>query len=172
MSLSLQIEKRLEPVEVGEGNAYQESGEAKSGCTIFLGYTSNLISSGVRESIRYLAEHKMVDYLWYKIPSLQPVFTEFSWPICVRWMWLWPQLEVLRRILSSALLTRTWETSTCQARSSARGASTGLQFKAWIDKLKTLQGRVAKILLLSSAGEYQVIGSVIRRQQLSFLCSI
>lgn len=61
MSLHLQIEKRLEPVEVGEGNTYQESGEAKSGCTIFLGYTSNLISSGVRESIRYLAEHKMVD---------------------------------------------------------------------------------------------------------------
>uniref|UniRef100_A0A8D3C376 deoxyhypusine synthase n=1 Tax=Scophthalmus maximus TaxID=52904 RepID=A0A8D3C376_SCOMX len=34
-----------------------------SGCTIFLGYTSNLISSGVRESIRYLAEHKMVDVI-------------------------------------------------------------------------------------------------------------
>lgn len=57
-----QIEKRLEPVEAGEGNENKESGESsnKSGCTIFLGYTSNLISSGVRESIRYLAEHKMV----------------------------------------------------------------------------------------------------------------
>lgn len=52
-----QIEKRLEPVEEGEGN---ESETPKSGCTIFLGYTSNLISSGVRESIRYLAQHKMV----------------------------------------------------------------------------------------------------------------
>ncbi|KAE8620079.1 hypothetical protein XENTR_v10010090 [Xenopus tropicalis] len=31
------------------------------GCTIFLGYTSNLISSGVRETIRYLVEHSMVD---------------------------------------------------------------------------------------------------------------
>ncbi|KAI8849152.1 DHS-like NAD/FAD-binding domain-containing protein [Chytridium lagenaria] len=30
-------------------------------CKIFLGYTSNLISSGLRESIRYLVEHKMVD---------------------------------------------------------------------------------------------------------------
>ena len=28
---------------------------------IFLGYTSNLISSGVRESIRFLVQHKMVD---------------------------------------------------------------------------------------------------------------
>ncbi|XP_019744284.1 deoxyhypusine synthase [Hippocampus comes] len=52
------IEKRLEVVE-----ADNESGDTPSrpGCTIFLGYTSNLISSGVRESIRYLVEHKMVD---------------------------------------------------------------------------------------------------------------
>ncbi|XP_072005774.1 deoxyhypusine synthase isoform X1 [Engystomops pustulosus] len=33
------------------------------GCIISLGYTSNLISSGVRETIRYLAEHKMVDII-------------------------------------------------------------------------------------------------------------
>ncbi|KAK5856421.1 hypothetical protein PBY51_008017 [Eleginops maclovinus] len=32
-------------------------------CTIFFSYTSNVISSGVRDSIRYLAEHKMVDVL-------------------------------------------------------------------------------------------------------------
>ncbi|KAG8007042.1 Deoxyhypusine synthase, partial [Nibea albiflora] len=57
------IEKRLEPVEPDEGNECDKSGESKSGCTIFLGYTSNLISSGVRESIRYLAEHKMVDVI-------------------------------------------------------------------------------------------------------------
>ncbi|XP_064616269.1 deoxyhypusine synthase-like [Liolophura sinensis] len=30
-------------------------------CTIFLAYTSNLISSGVRETIRYLVQHNMVD---------------------------------------------------------------------------------------------------------------
>ena len=30
---------------------------------IFLGYTSNLISSGLRESIRFLVQHKMVDVL-------------------------------------------------------------------------------------------------------------
>ncbi|XP_038234375.1 deoxyhypusine synthase isoform X2 [Dermochelys coriacea] len=34
-----------------------------SGCTIFLGYTSNLISSGIRETIRYLVQHNMVDVL-------------------------------------------------------------------------------------------------------------
>ena len=29
-------------------------------CKIFLGYTSNLISSGLRETIRFLVQHKMV----------------------------------------------------------------------------------------------------------------
>lgn len=33
-------------------------------CTIFLGYTSNMVSSGVREVIRYLAQHKMVSYIY------------------------------------------------------------------------------------------------------------
>ncbi|KAI8361654.1 Deoxyhypusine synthase [Mortierella sp. GBAus27b] len=32
-------------------------------CKIFLGYTSNLVSSGVREVIRFLVQHKMVDCL-------------------------------------------------------------------------------------------------------------
>lgn len=32
-------------------------------CKIFLGYTSNLVSSGVREVIRFLVQHKMVDVL-------------------------------------------------------------------------------------------------------------
>lgn len=30
-------------------------------CTIFLGYTSNMVSCGIREVIRYLVQHKMVD---------------------------------------------------------------------------------------------------------------
>ncbi|KAK9886777.1 hypothetical protein WA026_018430 [Henosepilachna vigintioctopunctata] len=33
----------------------------KSNCTIFLGYTSNIVSSGLRETIKFLVEHKMVD---------------------------------------------------------------------------------------------------------------
>ncbi|KAM6914871.1 deoxyhypusine synthase [Lycodopsis pacificus] len=61
--INLMIEKRLEPVEEDEGTEGIQLDEyhSKSGCTIFLGYTSNLISSGIRESIRYLVEHKMVD---------------------------------------------------------------------------------------------------------------
>uniref|UniRef100_A0A0B7AI21 deoxyhypusine synthase n=1 Tax=Arion vulgaris TaxID=1028688 RepID=A0A0B7AI21_9EUPU len=34
-----------------------------SNCTIFLSYTSNLISAGTREIIRYLVQHNMVDCL-------------------------------------------------------------------------------------------------------------
>lgn len=32
-------------------------------CTIFLSYTSNMISSGLRETIRFLVQHKLVDVL-------------------------------------------------------------------------------------------------------------
>lgn len=35
----------------------------KDGCTIFLGYTSNMVSSGLREVFCYLAKHKMVDVI-------------------------------------------------------------------------------------------------------------
>ena len=30
---------------------------------IYLGYTSNMVTTGIREIIRYLAEHKLIDYL-------------------------------------------------------------------------------------------------------------
>lgn len=33
----------------------------KHNCTIFLGFTSNLVSSGLRETIKYLVQHKHVD---------------------------------------------------------------------------------------------------------------
>ncbi|XWS74727.1 hypothetical protein CRYUN_Cryun01aG0022500 [Craigia yunnanensis] len=32
-------------------------------CKVFLGFTSNLISSGVRDTVRYLTEHHMVDVI-------------------------------------------------------------------------------------------------------------
>lgn len=38
--------------------AYRESVK----CKIFLGFTSNLISSGVRDMVRYLVEHNMVNF--------------------------------------------------------------------------------------------------------------
>ncbi|KAG8198748.1 hypothetical protein JTE90_023511 [Oedothorax gibbosus] len=33
----------------------------KTHCTIFLGYTSNMASAGIRDTIRFLVQHKMVD---------------------------------------------------------------------------------------------------------------
>lgn len=41
--------------------SFDEEGYQKA--TIFMGYTSNLISSGLRETLRYLVQHKMVDAL-------------------------------------------------------------------------------------------------------------
>ncbi|KYN26677.1 putative deoxyhypusine synthase, partial [Trachymyrmex cornetzi] len=35
----------------------------KNHCTIFLGYTSNMISSGIRDIIRFLVQHRLVDCL-------------------------------------------------------------------------------------------------------------
>ena len=35
----------------------------KKKCTIYLGYTSNMVTSGLRDIFRYLAQHKMVDII-------------------------------------------------------------------------------------------------------------
>ncbi|KAF5810548.1 putative deoxyhypusine synthase [Helianthus annuus] len=45
--------------EEGKNPTYRESVK----CKIFLGFTSNLISSGVRDIIRYLVEHHMVEVI-------------------------------------------------------------------------------------------------------------
>ncbi|KAM8724208.1 deoxyhypusine synthase-like [Acanthopagrus schlegelii] len=59
------IERRHQPLTAENGSVEDDPSNCPClrSCTIFLGYTSNLISSGVRETIRYLAEHKMVDVL-------------------------------------------------------------------------------------------------------------
>uniref|UniRef100_A0A8C6REG8 Deoxyhypusine synthase n=1 Tax=Nannospalax galili TaxID=1026970 RepID=A0A8C6REG8_NANGA len=59
------IEKKLEPLAEDEDHHADltQSSRPLTGCTIFLGYTSNLISSGLRETIRYLVQHNMVDVL-------------------------------------------------------------------------------------------------------------
>lgn len=58
---SLKLDKKLEalPSELESEINLDPVGRQKSNCTIFLGYTSNMISSGVRETFRYLAEHNM-----------------------------------------------------------------------------------------------------------------
>ena len=39
---------------------YTDDVKVSNNCTIFLGYTSNMVSCGVRETIRFLVQHKMV----------------------------------------------------------------------------------------------------------------
>lgn len=52
-----------EPLPEGETEAEQPVDRSKVKCTIMLAYTSNMISSGVREVICYLTKHKMIDCL-------------------------------------------------------------------------------------------------------------
>ncbi|XP_041634507.1 deoxyhypusine synthase-like [Cheilinus undulatus] len=63
--INAMLEKRQTPMTVQNGYADEDptSCPCLQSCTIFLSYTSNLISSGVRESIRYVTEHRMVDVI-------------------------------------------------------------------------------------------------------------
>ncbi|XP_049890612.1 deoxyhypusine synthase-like [Epinephelus moara] len=65
MEINNMIKKRQQPGNLVNGINQEDPSTCPClrGCTIFLGYTSNLISCGVRENIRYLAEHQMVDVL-------------------------------------------------------------------------------------------------------------
>ena len=55
------IERKLRPSPADYKFAKEKNSGADSNCKIFLGYTSNMASCGVREVIRFLAQHKMVD---------------------------------------------------------------------------------------------------------------
>ncbi|KAK0098374.1 hypothetical protein PV326_008963 [Microctonus aethiopoides] len=57
------INLRKIPLAENEIDEYEDDEfiRRKSSCTIFLGYTSNMASCGVRDSIRFLVQHKMVD---------------------------------------------------------------------------------------------------------------
>ena len=60
--INAMMAKRSEPLPEGfnDHNEEDEFTKIKNNCTIFLGYTSNMASCGVRDSIRFLAQHKMV----------------------------------------------------------------------------------------------------------------
>lgn len=58
------ISKREEPIpeDLREKCASSDMGPVvRNNCTIFLGYTSNMASCGVRETIKFLVQHNMVD---------------------------------------------------------------------------------------------------------------
>lgn len=58
--INAMISKREEPLPSEIEDASSKD-YPKNNCTIFLGYTSNMASCGVRESIKFLVQHKMVD---------------------------------------------------------------------------------------------------------------
>ncbi|XP_053672616.1 probable deoxyhypusine synthase [Anopheles nili] len=57
------ITARRVPLPEDKLDVYEEDDfiRRRSSCTIFLGYTSNMVSAGVRETIRFLVQHRMVD---------------------------------------------------------------------------------------------------------------
>ncbi|XP_034946551.1 probable deoxyhypusine synthase [Chelonus insularis] len=57
------IDARKVPLGDDQNDDFEEDEfiKRRNSCTIFLGYTSNMASCGVRESIRFLVQHKMVD---------------------------------------------------------------------------------------------------------------
>lgn len=62
-----EINRMIESRKVPLGNEHLDEYEddefikRKNNCTIFFGYTSNIVSSGLRETIRFLAQHKLID---------------------------------------------------------------------------------------------------------------
>ena len=59
--LRMLVARRIPLEEDQEDNLEEDEFiKRRHGCTIFLGYTSNMASCGVRETIRFLAEHRMV----------------------------------------------------------------------------------------------------------------
>ncbi|XP_071511833.1 deoxyhypusine synthase-like [Diadema antillarum] len=55
------LNKRAEPLTNEEPERRAACGREISNCTIFLGYTSSIITSGLREVICFLAKHNLVD---------------------------------------------------------------------------------------------------------------
>ena len=55
------IECKLNPPESDRKIAEEKDSSESTNCKIFLGYTSNMASCGVRETIKFLAKHKMID---------------------------------------------------------------------------------------------------------------
>lgn len=57
------IECRSMPLDEESQDMYEEDEfiKRKNSCTIFFGYTSNIVSSGLRETIRFLAQLRMID---------------------------------------------------------------------------------------------------------------
>ena len=72
------IERKLRPTKADFEYAKEKNSGADSNCKIFLGYTSNMASCGVREVIRFLAQHKMVDCIVATAGGIEEDFIKVS----------------------------------------------------------------------------------------------
>ena len=99
---------------------------------IFLGYTSNLVTSGLRETIRFLVQHKLVDCIvttgggieedLIKVRLPPPLLRSNGSPP----LFLSPApLTAFHPGMCSVWTPRLWATFTCLAGTSASAASTG-----------------------------------------------
>jgi deoxyhypusine synthase len=71
-----------EPVAEDEGEELRGlEARRKVRCKIFLGYTSNMISCGVRESIRFLAQNRMVDVMVTTAGGIEEDFMKCLAPV-------------------------------------------------------------------------------------------
>ena len=135
--MRLQLDWRLSDEPLTDGQSIAERGRVRA--KIFLGFTSNLISSGVREHIRYLVQHSMVDVMVTTAGGVEEDLIKVFWgpyilPFTARLDGL--SLRQLTSGLQSSAGTcdcalrsawgpRTRGTSICGALTCARGASTG-----------------------------------------------
>lgn len=71
------IECRAKPLDEEHRDEYEEDEFIRrtKNCTIFLGYTSNIVSSGLRETIRFLVQHKMIDCIVATAGEREEIFT-------------------------------------------------------------------------------------------------
>ena len=71
-----------EPIAEDEDDELKDSeARKKVKSTVFLGYTSNMASCGVRETIRYLCQHKMVDVIVATAGGIEEVSTKAGPPV-------------------------------------------------------------------------------------------
>lgn len=57
------LDARDVPLTEDELDQYEDDEfiKRRNSCTIFFGFTSNIVSSGLRESLKFLAQHKLID---------------------------------------------------------------------------------------------------------------
>ena len=60
VAFSEQLSARDQPLAEEDVLSEDEFTRRRSACTVFLGYTSNMSSAGVRDNIRFLVQHRMV----------------------------------------------------------------------------------------------------------------